>query len=70
MEFMELIKTPKVENVVFKRSSNHKKMIGTLCLTSHHLLFVDRSTNSQEEELMVNKINYFNYYILTKIKVL
>ena len=52
---MELIKTPKVDNVVFTRSFNHKKMTGTLCLTSHHLLFVDRSINSQEEELMVIK---------------
>jgi len=53
MEFMELIKTPKVDNVVLMRSFNHKKVSGTLCLTSHHLLFVDRSSESPEEELMV-----------------
>ncbi|XP_066926437.1 myotubularin-related protein 9-like [Clytia hemisphaerica] len=53
MEFMELIKTPKVDNVVFVRSFNRKKVTGTLCLTSHHLLFVDRSSISPEEELMI-----------------
>lgn len=56
MEFTELIKTSRVENVVCLRSFHHKKATGTLCLTSHHILFADRSSKNSSEEIMVSEI--------------
>ncbi|XP_057308817.1 myotubularin-related protein 9-like [Hydractinia symbiolongicarpus] len=51
MEFTDLIKTAKVDNVVLWRPHSHKKVTGTLCLTSHHILFSDRT--SDKDELML-----------------
>ena len=52
MEFAELIKTPKVDNCILRRS--HGSLIeGTLCLTSHHLIFSSRA--SDKDELMVSR---------------
>ena len=48
MEFMELIKTPKVDNVVLWQPLLQKKLTGTLCLTSHHILFVDRANEKEQ----------------------
>lgn len=50
MEFTELIRTAKVDNVVLQ-IPNKLKMTGTLCLTSHHIIFADRS--NKNEEIMV-----------------
>ena len=52
MEFTELIRTAKVDNVVLQ-IPNKPKMTGTLCLTSHHIIFADRS--NKNEELMVSE---------------
>ena len=50
MEFAELIKTTKVDNVILRRV--HSSLVeGTLCLTSHHLIFSSRV--SEKDEMMV-----------------
>uniref|UniRef100_A0A8C5TRB7 GRAM domain-containing protein n=1 Tax=Malurus cyaneus samueli TaxID=2593467 RepID=A0A8C5TRB7_9PASS len=41
MEFAELIKTPRADNVVLHRPF-HAAVEGTLCLTGHHLIFSSR----------------------------
>ncbi|XP_047145165.1 myotubularin-related protein 9 isoform X1 [Hydra vulgaris] len=48
MEFTELIKTSKVDNVVLLRHGV-QQITGTLCLTSHHIIFGDRFS----EEIMI-----------------
>ena len=47
MEFVEFIKTPKVDGVVLHRPF-HPAIEGTLCLTGHHLILSSRKTNSEE----------------------
>ena len=47
-----MIKTPKVDNVVLWQPLHQKKLNGTLCLTSHHIIFVDRV--NEKDELMVS----------------
>ncbi|KAE8605472.1 hypothetical protein XENTR_v10015153 [Xenopus tropicalis] len=47
MEFAELIKTPRVDNVVLHRPF-HSPVWGTLCLTGHHLILSSRQDNSEE----------------------
>ncbi len=50
MEFAELIKTTRVDNVILRRA--HTSLIeGTLGLTSHHLIFSSRV--SEKDEMMV-----------------
>ncbi|OPJ71459.1 hypothetical protein AV530_016313 [Patagioenas fasciata monilis] len=48
MEFAELIKTPRADNVVL-----HQPLLqaleGTLCLTGHHLIFSSRRRDNAEE---------------------
>ncbi len=56
MEFIELIKTPKHDNVVMIDSFG-QKMEGTLCITSHHLIISSR--NDQLNELFVS----FYYFV-------
>lgn len=56
MEFIELIKTPKHDNVVMIDSFGHK-IEGTLCITSHHLIISSR--NDQLNELFVRFIRCF-----------
>ena len=51
MEFVELIKSPRVENVFLKRRS-HQYVEGTLCVTGHHLIFSSRTEH--KEELIVS----------------
>ncbi|NWS21999.1 MTMR9 protein, partial [Pachyramphus minor] len=48
MEFAELIKTPRADNVVLHRPF-HAAVEGTLCLTGHHLIFSSRRRNNTEE---------------------
>ncbi|NXC35280.1 MTMR9 protein, partial [Campylorhamphus procurvoides] len=48
MEFAELIKTPRADNVVLHRPF-HAAVEGTLCLTGHHLIFSSRSRDNAEE---------------------
>ncbi|XP_065063356.1 myotubularin-related protein 9-like isoform X1 [Rhopilema esculentum] len=50
MEFAELIKTTRVDNVILRRQSS-SLVEGTLCLTSHHLIFSSRV--SEKDELML-----------------
>lgn len=51
MEFTESIKTAKVDNVVLTKAY-HVKTMGTLCLTSHHLLFANRAAPDDEMMLL------------------
>ncbi|NWX18838.1 MTMR9 protein, partial [Aegotheles bennettii] len=48
MEFAELIKTPRADNVVLHRPL-HQAVEGTLCLTGHHLIFSSRRQINAEE---------------------
>uniref|UniRef100_A0A8C5TSZ7 Myotubularin-related protein 9 n=1 Tax=Malurus cyaneus samueli TaxID=2593467 RepID=A0A8C5TSZ7_9PASS len=48
MEFAELIKTPRADNVVLHRPF-HAAVEGTLCLTGHHLIFSSRRHDNAEE---------------------
>ena len=55
MEFTELIKTSKVDDVVLLRHG-FPKITGTLCLTSHHIIFADRFS----EEIMVSHGKFYS----------
>nr|XP_013808888.1 PREDICTED: myotubularin-related protein 9-like [Apteryx mantelli mantelli] len=48
MEFAELIKTPRVDNVVLHRPF-YPAVEGTLCLTGHHLILSSRRQDDAEE---------------------
>ncbi|XP_009078783.1 PREDICTED: myotubularin-related protein 9 [Acanthisitta chloris] len=48
MEFAELIKTPRADNVVLHRPF-HTAVEGTLCLTGHHLILSSRRQENAEE---------------------
>ncbi|NXA22716.1 MTMR9 protein, partial [Ibidorhyncha struthersii] len=48
MEFAELIKTPRADNVVLHRPF-YPAVEGTLCLTGHHLIFSSRRQDNAEE---------------------
>ncbi|XP_030345547.1 myotubularin-related protein 9 isoform X1 [Strigops habroptila] len=48
MEFAELIKTPRADNVVLHRPF-YLAVEGTLCLTGHHLIFSSRRHDNAEE---------------------
>ncbi|NXG16891.1 MTMR9 protein, partial [Grallaria varia] len=48
MEFAELIKTPRADNVMLHRPF-HAAVEGTLCLTGHHLIFSSRRRDHAEE---------------------
>ena len=50
MEFAELIQTTRVDNVILRRLGGNL-IEGTLCLTSHHLIFSSRG--EENDELMV-----------------
>lgn len=52
MEFIELIKVPKVDNVTMRRNALPTVEGGTLCITSHHLILSSRKDG--EEELWVS----------------
>eukprot|EP00794_Sanderia_malayensis_P012002 gene12002-13241_t len=55
MEFAELIKTTRVDNVILRRL--HVPLIeGTLCLTSHHLIFSSRASEKDEMMLLYMEI--------------
>lgn len=47
MEFVELIKTPKLDGVLLYDHQN-ATVEGRLCITGHHLLLSARQENSQE----------------------
>ncbi|XP_053316921.1 myotubularin-related protein 9 [Spea bombifrons] len=47
MEFAELIKTPRVDNVILHRPF-HPPVGGTLCLTGHHLILSSRQDKQEE----------------------
>jgi len=47
MEFAELIKTTRVDNVILRKMGGNL-IEGTLCLTSHHLIFSSRVSESDE----------------------
>ncbi|KAM6355666.1 myotubularin-related protein 9 isoform 3-T5 [Podargus strigoides] len=48
MEFAELIKTPRADNVILHRPF-YLAVEGTLCLTGHHLIFSSRRQDNAEE---------------------
>ncbi|XP_002742067.2 myotubularin-related protein 9 [Saccoglossus kowalevskii] len=56
MEFVELIKTPKVDGVVLHYPFR-ASVEGTLCLTGHHLILSSRKTNSEELWLLHSNID-------------
>jgi myotubularin-related protein 9 len=47
MEFVELIKAPKVDKVILRRTL-FPTIEGTLCLTGHHLILSSRREEAQE----------------------
>lgn len=47
MEFADLIKVTRVDNVILKRSF-HEPLEGTLCITGHHLILSSRREDAQE----------------------
>ncbi|XP_032808695.1 myotubularin-related protein 9 isoform X2 [Petromyzon marinus] len=56
MEFVELIKTPKVEGVVLERPCA-APLEGTLCLTGHHLIVSSRREHAEEMWLRLSSID-------------
>ncbi|XP_036169027.1 myotubularin-related protein 9 isoform X2 [Myotis myotis] len=56
MEFAELIKTPRVDNVVLHRPF-YPAVEGTLCLTGHHLILSSRQDNTEELWLLHSNID-------------
>lgn len=48
MEFMDIIKTPQLENVTLKLLGSRKGISGTLCLTSHQLIFFNKINEKDE----------------------
>lgn len=56
MEFVELIKTPRVDNVVLHRPF-YPAVEGTLCLTGHHLILSSRQDNTEELWLLHSNID-------------
>jgi hypothetical protein len=62
MEFMDWIEIPRVDNIkltrqIFDTSQNQlttQVLDGTICLTSHHLIFSSKS-NLKDEEIWVNR---------------
>ena len=61
MEFAEFIKIPMVNDVILVRPG-FSRVLGTLCITGHHLLFSSRMQAS--EEIMVCIFYRFLYAIL------
>jgi myotubularin-related protein 9 len=57
MEFAEFIKIPMVDKVTLFRPG-FSRIVGTLCITGHHLLFSSRMQES--EELMVGVLMYYD----------
>ncbi|XP_043918708.1 myotubularin-related protein 9 [Protopterus annectens] len=56
MEFVELIKTPRVDNVILHRPFL-PTVEGTLCLTGHHLILSSRQDNTEELWLLHSNID-------------
>ncbi|XP_038052242.1 myotubularin-related protein 9-like isoform X2 [Patiria miniata] len=56
MEFVEYIKTPKVDSVTLHRPF-YARVEGTLCLTGHHLILSSRKTNTEELWLLHSNID-------------
>ncbi|XP_028652223.1 myotubularin-related protein 9 [Erpetoichthys calabaricus] len=56
MEFAELIKTPRVDNVVLHRPFL-PQVEGTLCLTGHHLILSSRQDSTEELWLLHSNID-------------
>ncbi|XP_007902502.1 myotubularin-related protein 9 isoform X2 [Callorhinchus milii] len=56
MEFAELIKTSRVDNVVLSRPFV-PCVTGTLCVTSHHLLLSSRAAENMELWLLISNID-------------
>lgn len=53
MEFVEYIKSPRVDNVYLKRRGL-AYLEGTLCVTGHHLIFSSRTEH--KDELIVSHL--------------
>ncbi|XP_078449733.1 myotubularin-related protein 9 isoform X1 [Lampetra planeri] len=56
MEFVELIKTPKVEGAVLERPCA-APLEGTLCITGHHLIVSSRREHAEEMWLLMSSID-------------
>ncbi|OXA56682.1 myotubularin-related protein 9 isoform X2 [Folsomia candida] len=57
MEFIELIKVPKVDNVTMRRNALPTVEGGTLCITSHHLILSSRKDGEEELWLLHRNID-------------
>lgn len=68
MEFAELIKTPKVDNVIMHRPPLHGPTEVVLCITSHHLILSSRT--SRNDEIWVSKSIRLNCYICDLVFIL
>ncbi|XP_074656633.1 myotubularin-related protein 9-like [Tubulanus polymorphus] len=56
MEFVEFIKTPKVDNVVMRRPFK-PSVEGTLCITGHHLFLSSRQDHKEELWLLHKNVD-------------
>lgn len=56
MEFVEYIKSPKIDKVSLRRRGQ-AYLEGTLCVTGHHLIFSSRTDH--KDELIVSSVTIF-----------
>ena len=67
MEFVEYIKSPRIEKVLLKRRGC-QYIEGTLCVTGHHLIFSSRTEESDELIVSTSAIAMFrvcNHLLIT-----
>lgn len=66
MELGDLILIPNLDNVALidKSDGNNKSIDGTLCISSHHLLWSSRQDNGQELWVKLMKKKLFQYKVL------
>ncbi|XP_031549636.1 myotubularin-related protein 9-like [Actinia tenebrosa] len=64
MEFVEYIKSPRIEKVLLKRRHG-TKVEGTLCVTGHHLIFSSRTQHEEELFLLHSAVESIEKKILS-----
>ena len=65
MEFVEYIKSPRIEKVSLRRRGR-SYLEGTLCVTGHHLIFSSRTDHKDEliVRLLVPFFILFNFFLI------
>ena len=63
MEFVEYIKSPRIEKVLLKRRGC-QYIEGTLCVTGHHLIFSSRTEESDELIVSTSAISLVDNFCL------